>query len=345
MNASENTPLLALSVGQFLQNASRSVWLSIKSESGRYRALLRTWRRLEEGEQKEDVEDVLRDIQKDEHLNGQMLVFSILAILFHLTSGIFVLHWIEGWTLYDSAYFCVVTTTTVGYGDITPKKGAAKLFVVYYSLVSIAIVSLLLSYVVGTLVDRQEESLLHALGEDESDNWVESPSLLGAMEKDELILSFVWVLVIIVVGVAVFMRLEDLTLLDAVYVTIISTSTVGFGDFEPRRKATKLIMTVWLCFSTVCMAKLVGDIAHAFAKMKQRAATRRLLGATLDTRSLLYIDRDQDRRVSKAEFLVEMLTRTGRVEDQEMNKLLAMFDELDANKDGYISAEECQPDL
>jgi hypothetical protein len=30
----------------------------------------------------------------------------------------FVFHWLEGWGLADAMYFCVVTITTVGYGEL-----------------------------------------------------------------------------------------------------------------------------------------------------------------------------------------------------------------------------------
>ncbi|KAI0563093.1 hypothetical protein FGB62_47g167 [Gracilaria domingensis] len=344
-SASEETPLLSVFPGHLLQRPSRSSHILSSRNSGRSKALFRSWGRLNRGENRhEDVEDVLREIERDELFNGQMLALAILAILLHLASGVVVMRWLEGWTFYNSAYFCVVTTTTVGYGDITPKREVSKLFVIYYSLASIGIISFLLAYALGALVDRQEESVLHALGEDECFNWAETQGLLGTLEKDELLLSFVLVLVLIAIGVLTFVKLENLSLVNALYVTVISTSTVGFGDYEPTRKETKWIMTVWLCFSTVCVAKFIGDIAHTFAKMKQRAATRRLMGATLDMRSLRYLDRNHNRRVDKVQFLVEMLTRTGRVSEQDLNQLMAMFDELDGNHDGYITPGDCQTD-
>jgi hypothetical protein len=40
--------------------------------------------------------------------------------------------WQEGWRWLDAAYFSVVTIASVGYGDLTPKTDAGKLFTIIY---------------------------------------------------------------------------------------------------------------------------------------------------------------------------------------------------------------------
>jgi voltage-gated potassium channel Kch len=40
--------------------------------------------------------------------------------------------WQEGWRWLDAAYFSVVTIASVGYGDLTPKTDAGKLFTILY---------------------------------------------------------------------------------------------------------------------------------------------------------------------------------------------------------------------
>lgn len=43
-------------------------------------------------------------------------------------------HWVEGWSLLDSAYFSVVTIATIGYGDFAPHTWVGKLFTIFYVL-------------------------------------------------------------------------------------------------------------------------------------------------------------------------------------------------------------------
>lgn len=48
---------------------------------------------------------------------------------------------VEGWRALDSLYFTVITLTTVGYGDFSPKTDAGKLFTIFYIFVGIGLLS------------------------------------------------------------------------------------------------------------------------------------------------------------------------------------------------------------
>lgn len=56
-----------------------------------------------------------------------------------LLVGVVAYHWLEGWSVVDALYFCVITLATIGYGDLTPTTPAAKLFTVFYVINGIVI--------------------------------------------------------------------------------------------------------------------------------------------------------------------------------------------------------------
>lgn len=85
---------------------------------------------------------------KDPEFRGLFLL--VIAVL---ATGTWFFHTWEGWAWLDSLYFSVITLTTVGYGDFSPKTDAGKIFTMIYLLVGLGILS---SFIV-LLAERQRE--------------------------------------------------------------------------------------------------------------------------------------------------------------------------------------------
>ena len=56
---------------------------------------------------------------------------------------------VEDWSLLDSVYFCVITLSTVGFGDLSPETGLGKAFVVFYVLAGVGLIVTFASTYVG----------------------------------------------------------------------------------------------------------------------------------------------------------------------------------------------------
>ena len=59
---------------------------------------------------------------------------------------------LEGWSVLDSLYFCVITLTTVGFGDFSPETTAGKIFTIFYVFIGLGFVMAF----VTTLVQRSK---------------------------------------------------------------------------------------------------------------------------------------------------------------------------------------------
>ena len=61
----------------------------------------------------------------------------------------------EGWSFVDSLYFCVMTMTTVGYGDFTPTTNLSKSFTIIYTFSSIGAFIAIAAKVAGSMLNKQ----------------------------------------------------------------------------------------------------------------------------------------------------------------------------------------------
>ncbi|KFA74888.1 hypothetical protein S40288_06461 [Stachybotrys chartarum IBT 40288] len=83
-----------------------------------------------------------------------------------ISTGTFLVLWLVGgfvflrserpyqpfWNYYDSVYFCFLSLTTVGYGDLTPISNAGKSFFVFWSLLALPTMTVLISNAGDTVV-------------------------------------------------------------------------------------------------------------------------------------------------------------------------------------------------
>lgn len=73
----------------------------------------------------------------------------VFLVISYIIAGAFLFNSWENWGLLDSAYFCFITLTTIGFGDLVPAKGVSQDG--HYATVSIALCSLYLLFGISLL--------------------------------------------------------------------------------------------------------------------------------------------------------------------------------------------------
>ncbi|HSX47388.1 MAG TPA: potassium channel family protein [Patescibacteria group bacterium] len=81
------------------------------------------------------------DIEREYNTINKRFAGLVTAALLTIFIGAIAYHHMLHLTWVNAFYFCTVTLTTVGYGDITPNTDVSKIFTIFYILVGVGIIA------------------------------------------------------------------------------------------------------------------------------------------------------------------------------------------------------------
>ena len=79
---------------------------------------------------------------------------------------------------------------------------------------------------------------------------------------------------LVLVGAAVVGSLEGWEPVESLYFAVVSMTTVGFGDYFPTKRSSRLFCIVWLPFSIGFMSLYLGNIAAFYIRLSDRNIAR-----------------------------------------------------------------------
>lgn len=275
---------------------------------------------------------------------------AVLLLILYLSLGV-VIYWYnqehfvasETHVVVDALYFCIVTMCTIGYGDITPNSVVTKLFSILFVLVGFGFIDILLSGMVSYVLDLQENHLLRSLkhGYDQDHNH-HHPSYIIDVKKGRMrirmkvALALGVVILCIGIGVAVMHFVEKLDWVDSFYLSVMSVTTVGYGDRAFRSMGGRLFASVWLLVSTLAVARAFLYLAEARIDKRHRKMAKLVLDQGLTVSQFLAADIDNNGYVSKSEFVIYKLKEMGKISEKDILQICKIFDRLDSGNCGKI---------
>lgn len=241
----------------------------------------------------------------------------------------------------DALYFCIVTMCTIGYGDITPNSASTKLFSILFVLVGFGFIDILLSGMVSYVLDLQENYLLNTVkGRLEGDS---ARSYIIDVKKGRMrirmkvALALGVVILCIGIGVAVMHYVEKLGWLDSFYLSVMSVTTVGYGDRAFNTFPGRIFASIWLLVSTLAVARAFLYLAEARVDKRHRRMAKWVLGHDMTVSEFLAADIDNNGFVSKSEYVIYKLKEMGKVSEKDIFQICNKFDRLDTGNCGKIT--------
>jgi potassium channel subfamily K len=124
--------------------------------------------------------------------------------------------------------------------------------------------------------------------------------------------------------------------IEAFYMSIITMTTVGFGDFSPKSKAGRWVGIVWMVFG----ALVTGNMVTSIAAFMNEAISNKKKKMRLTKDLFKQIDTDNTGFLSKANFMEYMLLKEGKVEMEDIVHINNMFKHLDKDGNGRVTVDE-----
>ncbi|XP_010924086.1 two-pore potassium channel 3 isoform X1 [Elaeis guineensis] len=258
----------------------------------------------------------------------------------------------------DALYFCIVTMCTIGYGDITPATPSAKLFSITFVLVGFGFIDILLSGMVSYVLDLQESLLLGAVANPKHDSHGAAGGKHHHHRRDvarryiidvkkgrmrirmKVALALGVVVLCIGVGTAVLRFVERLGWLDSFYLSVMSVTTVGYGDRAFKTMPGRLFASLWLLVSTLAVARAFLYLAEARIDKRHRKIAKWVLCRDMTVSEFLAADIDNNGFVTKSEFVIYKLKEMGKVMEKDIMQICDQFDRLDTGKCGKITLSD-----
>ena len=117
-------------------------------------------------------------------------------------------------------------------------------------------------------------------------------------------------------------------LLDALYFTIVTATTVGYGDYCPVTQRGRLMAIVFIPLAVGAMGHFLSSVANAIMERRVSLVQQQLASQELTLYDLEIMDVDGDGHVSRAEFLEFMLVAMNKVDKEFIEELRHHFAQL-----------------
>ncbi|KAI3466799.1 hypothetical protein Pfo_023462 [Paulownia fortunei] len=240
----------------------------------------------------------------------------------------------------DALYFCIVTMCTIGYGDITPDSTTTKLFSITFVLVGFGFIDILLTGMLSYMLDFQENYLLRTIkgvGAHDPGSYIIDVKKGRMRIRMKVALALGVVVLCIGIGVTFMHFVERLDWLDSFYLSVMSVTTVGYGDRVFNSLPGRIFASMWLLVSTLAVARAFLYLAEARVDKRHRRIAKWVLSQDMTVAQFLAADIDNNGFVSKSEYVIYMLKEMGKVSEKDILQICKQFERLDAGNCGRIS--------
>lgn len=273
------------------------------------------------------------------------------------------LMYFEGWPLLTSLYVIVQIVTTIGYGDFTVHTNGAKLFLSFYTILCLVILAFYMSTAVETILNMEVAFLRKHMRRLEGVSDRDAPDDLR--ERNKFVATTLLFVTCLAAGVAFYRFAEHCTCsygigaikqcletdfptcvatggrvkgwVEAFYMSVITLTTVGFGDYQPRTYLGRIFGIVWMVMGVGATASFVSILTSKFLEAKKKRHYSNVDVDDINQEIFKQIDRDKSGYLSRGEFMNYTLVKYGLVSQELLEEINLQFDKVDVKRNNKVS--------
>ena len=261
---------------------------------------------------------------------------------------------VEGWSFIDAIYFAVVTFTTVGYGDVKPLLDGSKIFTCIYMIIGISMVAISIIRVCLAVYEWAALFRSHVHGfyqkatsrcfqqsntptrtkvtPNNVTEQQEAENSASSHYKQIVFRMLITVVTLVFAGTVFFASVEEMTLVDACYMSTATVATVGYGDIAPVTRGGRTFAICWIILSYGMIARSLHLVVDTFHVRSLEAQRLKVLNRDLSRSSILNMDKNGDGELSRLEFLSHMVVRLKMCTSAQLAKIMERFDEIEESR-------------
>jgi len=295
------------------------------------------------------------------------------ACFFMVALGVIMGMIIEGWEFLTALYVIVQIVTTIGYGDVTVQNDGMKLFMAFYVLACLLVVANFFNLIFDLIIERNIKLIrerlrqveIGALGSIHDDE--EARKAFSTVNRATA--AGVLLLVAITTGTIFFRFAEDCTCsygesqkdfglqqcddssydtcvatggltttwASAFYMSVITVTTVGFGDHSPMSRIGRGIGIVWMLLGVTVTAYFIKALSDVLSQEDEKIEFE---GARNINRAIFSLmDKDGNGHLSKDEYALYVLVKHDLVQKDILQEIYAKYDSMDVEGRGQLTYE------
>lgn len=268
----------------------------------------------------------------------------------------------EGWDAVTAFYFIVQITTTIGYGDL-PVSDGMKGFLTVYVIGTLIVIAYSYQFFGQRLIAHNVERIRAKLRETEARLSGASAELVQRRfgQVNQVVGAATLFAGVIFAGAAFYRLAEHCTCADgasrpagceepdfatcvrtggykatwasSLYMSVITLTTVGFGDCVPRTRAGRAFACAWMPLGVAATANFLHMVGEAFFHLE----AQQRLSTQLDLQTFERLDAEKQGFLTREQYRSFVLVRHGLVPQEFLDEIDREFDALDADGSGAVT--------